>query len=201
MQQKGFIFIPDISGFTNFVNAVELQHSRHIIQELLEIILNTNQMGLKISEVEGDAVLFYQLGEMPDLKIVSDQVQRMFLSFHKHLLQYENRRTCYCDACISAINLSLKFITHYGEFTEYKIGDFTKLIGKDIIIAHQLLKNDISNHEYWLISAGLSEEKPREFTTWMQWDYGSKQLERSEVFFHFTQLGLLKRPVNELTSD
>lgn len=201
MQQSGFIFIPDISGFTNFVNAVELQHSRHVIQELLEIILTTNQMGLKISEVEGDAVLFYQLGEMPDLNLVSDQVERMFLSFHEHLLQYDNKRTCHCDACISAINLSLKFIAHYGEFTEYNIGNFTKLIGKDIIVAHQLLKNNIPNHEYWLLSSSLSEEKPRVFTPGMQWVYGSKQLDQSEVFFHFTQLSVLKRPPYLLTND
>jgi len=193
MQKKGFIFIPDISGFTNFVNSVELDHGRHVIKELLETVIDANEMDLKISEIEGDAILFYQLGEVPDLEIVYGQVERMFLSFHKHLLQYEKNRTCYCNACISAINLSLKIISHYGEFTEYNIGDFKKLIGKDVIIAHQLLKNDIINHEYWLLSSSLSEKLPQIFKPWMQWELGSKKVDQHEVVFHFTQLSQLKK--------
>jgi hypothetical protein len=47
-----------------------------------------------------------------------------------------------------------------GKFKEYEIRNFRKLIGKDAIIAHQLLKNDIINHEYWLISSSLSEKPP-----------------------------------------
>ncbi|MFC2085655.1 hypothetical protein ACFLRO_00420 [Bacteroidota bacterium] len=34
--QPGLLFVPDISGFTQFVKATEISHSRHIIQELLE---------------------------------------------------------------------------------------------------------------------------------------------------------------------
>ena len=194
MKNRGLIFIPDISGFTHFVNSVELEHSRHIIQELLEIILNANQMGLNVSEVEGDAILFYKFGESPDLSVTYKQVEKMFLAFHKHLEFYESRRTCHCNACISAIHLSLKIISHYGEFAEYRIKDFLKLIGKDIIVAHRLLKNDIQQHEYWLITNKLSAGKaPDNFTPWMKWNQGNKRVEEGEIFFHFTQLSELKR--------
>ena len=192
MENKGLIFIPDISGFTHFVNNVELEHSQHIIHELLEVILDANQLDLNVSEIEGDAILFYKFGELPDLDLAYQQVEKMFLSFHKHLQWYESMRTCHCNACISAIKLTLKVITHYGEFKEYKIRNYRKLIGKDIIIAHQLLKNDISNHEYWLITSSLSEKIPNIFRPWMQWSHGSKQVNQAEVFFHFAQLGPLK---------
>ena len=33
MENRGLLFIPDISGFSRFVNAVELEHSRFIIQQ------------------------------------------------------------------------------------------------------------------------------------------------------------------------
>ena len=56
MDDKGLIFIPDISGFTRFVNETDIQHSRLIISELLNILVNCNEMGLEISEVEGDAL-------------------------------------------------------------------------------------------------------------------------------------------------
>ena len=192
MENKGLIFIPDISGFTHFVNNVEIDHSQHIIHELLEVILDANQMDLDVSEIEGDAILFYKFGESPDLSLAYEQVERMFLSFHKHLEWYESKRTCHCNACISVINLTLKVITHYGEFKEYKIRNFRKLIGKDIIVAHQLLKNDISSHEYWLISNSLSEKIPNMFKPWMKWNYGSKQVDQTEIFFHFAQLKPLK---------
>ena len=143
MDNKGLIFIPDISGFTRFVNEVEIDHSRQIIQELLEVIINSNKIGLEISEIEGDAILFYKYGNMPDLKDVYDQVEKMFCEFHKHLRAYDHRRFCQCKACVGAVDLTLKVISHYGEFTGYNVKTFNKLIGKDIIVAHQLLKNDI----------------------------------------------------------
>jgi hypothetical protein len=43
MQTRGLIFIPDISGFTRFVNEVEIEHSRLIIQELLEILVDAQE--------------------------------------------------------------------------------------------------------------------------------------------------------------
>jgi hypothetical protein len=65
MNTKGLIFIPDISGFTRFVNEVEIDHSRHIIQELLEVIINSNKIGLEVSEIEGDAILFINMAIAP----------------------------------------------------------------------------------------------------------------------------------------
>ena len=78
MENRGLLFIPDISGFTRFVTEMEIDHSRHIIQELLEILINANSTGLEISEIEGDAILFYKYGEPPDLKTIYGQVERMF---------------------------------------------------------------------------------------------------------------------------
>jgi len=193
MKNSGLIFIPDISGFTQFVTSVDLIHSQHIIQELLEVILDANEMDLNVSEVEGDAILFYKLGESPDLDVTYKQVEKMFLSFHKHLKLYESRRTCHCNACMSIIHLSLKIITHYGEFTEYRIKNFFKLIGKGVIIAHQLLKNDIPQHEYWLITDTLAGGKPPgKFTPLINWDHGTKRVYENEITFHFAQLSHLK---------
>jgi Protein of unknown function (DUF2652) len=193
MDNKGLLFIPDISGFTNFVTNTEIEHSRHIIQELLELLIDSNQLGLEISEVEGDAILFYKFGEIPELNAIYKQVEKMFSSFHEHLKMYENHRTCHCRACVSVINLTLKVITHYGEFTGYKVKNFNKLIGKDVIVAHQLLKNDIEHHEYWLVTKSLmKDEPPAEFREWMKWDTSAKKTENGEVPFLYTQLSELK---------
>lgn len=202
MQTKGLVFIPDISGFTRFVHETEIDHSRIIIQELLELLINANKIGLEVSEIEGDAILFYRYGDIPDLKELYSQVEDMFREFHRYLAIYDANRFCQCKACMSAINLSLKIITHYGEFTEYNVKNFSKLIGKDIIVAHQLLKNDIEQHEYWLLTQNLiAEKQPAPFTQWMRWNSSVKEIEGGKISFHYTQLSNLKKellPVSQL---
>ena len=192
MEHKGLLFIPDISGFSRFVTETEIGHSRLIIQELLEILINANEIGLEISEIEGDAILFYKFGEAPPLEVLYRQVERMFCAFHESLLVYDMHRYCQCKACMSAKALTLKVITHYGEFTGYNVKSFQKLIGKDIIVAHQLLKNDIPDHEYWIITPNLSEH-PLMMTQWMRWDASVKHTETGNISFHYTHLGNLRR--------
>ncbi len=195
MENKGLLVIPDMSGFTRFVNDSEITHSRLIIQELLETLINANQMGLQVSEIEGDAILFYKFGDSPNLAEVYQQVEKMFCDFHRQLIAYEQRRFCQCKACSTAINLTLKVISHYGEFAGYNVKNFNKLIGKDIIVAHQLLKNDIEHHEYWLVSKKLLPEHPPGFKQWMQWNISTKQTETGEIPFHYTQLSQLKKEI------
>src|SRR6266498_820726 len=197
MENRGLLFIPDISGFTRFVTEMEIDHSRHIIEELLELLINANSIGLEISEIEGDAILFYKYGEAPDLKTLYSQVEKMFCEFHRHIASYEYRRLCLCKACRSAIDLSLKVITHYGEFTGYNVRNFNKLIGKDVIVAHQLLKNNIDQHEYWLVTDdALRDHSPATLAEWMKWHSSAKETERGEIPFHYTQLGELKNNIS-----
>jgi hypothetical protein len=199
MENKGLLFIPDISGFTRFVNNIEIEHSRHIIQQLLEVLINANQSGLEISEIEGDAILFYKFGEPLELPALYKQVEAMFRAFHQHIVSYNQRRICQCKACISAVNLTLKVITHYGEFATYQVKQFSKLIGKDVIVAHQLLKNDIEQHEYWLVTNGLLHgQQPGNLEDWMEWKSSAKETENGAIPFVYTQLTELK---NELPDE
>ena len=173
MKNKGLVFIPDISGYSRFVNETEIEHSHIIIQELLEVIIEANHIGLVVSEIEGDAVLFYKFGEPPSLATLYKQVENMFCMFHRRLIAQQLRRTCQCDACITAVNLTLKVITHYGEFKEYAVANFKQLIGKDIILAHQLLKNDIEHHEYWLVTQSLLQDlRPTELCGLDEMEFG-----------------------------
>jgi hypothetical protein len=198
MDNRGLLFIPDISGFTKFVTETEIEHSRLIIQELLEVLINSNEIGLQISEIEGDAILFYRFGNPPSLEEIYSQVEKMFCAFHRSIIAYDHRRYCLCKACNSANDLTLKVITHYGEFTGYSVQNFHKLIGKDIIIAHQLLKNDISNHEYWLVTNNLlPEEQPSDIKKWMEWNSSMKETENGSIRFHFTGLSPLRNEIGE----
>jgi uncharacterized protein DUF2652 len=156
--QPTLIFIPDISGFTRFVHTTEISHSQHIIEELLESIIDGNTIGLEVSEIEGDAVLFFRMGDAPSAKELLDQIQAMYTSFHSHLKRYESQRICQCGACGSAHDLQLKFVIHYGVISRNQVKTFSKLFGKDLIVAHRLLKNKIDLEEYALFTRDLMDK-------------------------------------------
>ncbi|MBA4057781.1 MAG: DUF2652 domain-containing protein [Marivirga sp.] len=196
MTNKGLLFIPDISGFTRFITETEIEHSRVIIQELLELLINANEIGLEVSEIEGDAILFYKYGECPDVETLYRQVAAMFCAFHRHIGAYDQRRFCQCEACNSVFKLSLKVITHYGEFTGYNVKNFNKLIGRDVIVAHQLLKNDIDQHEYWLVTNELSPGDPQpNLPTWISWSNSVRQTESGAIPFKYALLSDLRNGI------
>jgi len=166
-QKPAFIFIPDISGFSEFVYETEIEHSRHIISELINLIIASNELDMEVIEIEGDAILFYK-EQVPHFKRILQQASKMFIDFHHHLRKYETLRICQCGACSSAANLSLKFIAHSGNITTIDVGNLKKLHGKDVVIAHKLLKNSIPDHEYLLITGEIPESPTisEEGTTW-----------------------------------
>jgi hypothetical protein len=123
-------------------------------------------------------------------------VEQTFCDFHRHILAYDIRRICQCTACKSAVELTLKVISHYGEFTDYNVKNFRKLIGKDVIVAHQLLKNDIAHHEYWLVTEDLAQNlQIADLPDWLNWNNSSKQTESGRVDFKYTQLSPLRNEI------
>src|SRR5262252_3558315 len=132
--QPAFMFMPDISGFTQFVNETEIFHSQQIVQELLETLIECNQIGLQVQEIEGDAIFFYKLGDKPDMTTLPKQVEIMFTAFHQHIRLYDQQRICPCQACQSAVKLTLKVVSHYGEVTSMAVKDHKGLFGRDVIL-------------------------------------------------------------------
>lgn len=195
------IFIPDISGFTKFVNNTDIHHAKHIIEELLEVLIDANEMGLELSEIEGDALLFFRKGKAPTAAELLAQIQRMYTKFHSHLKKYETHRICSCGACCSAIDLQLKFIAHYGEVADKQVKDRTKLFGKDVIVAHRLLKNEVDSDEYGLFSNNLV----RACSTWLKlpevaWDEvynGESSYDFGSAKYCYLQLSALEEHIPE----
>jgi hypothetical protein len=185
MENTALIFIPDISGYTEFVTQTEIKHSNHIISELLEVILNANQIKLEVSEIEGDAVLFYRKGDPPKLEELISQVKRMFIDFHTHLKIIQRDNVCQCGACRTATNLSLKFIAHYGVLQETVIQNFVKIMGSDVILAHRLLKNTIDEKEYMLATDYYLSTQDNNSGTLENW---VNFLEKSESFNNFPEI-------------
>lgn len=149
--QKALYFMPDISGFTNFVNNTELEHSIHIISELLELLIDNASLDLELVEVEGDA-LFMFTSKIPDYGQLLELTTTMLENFHKHTKSYESKRICNCGSCRTTTNLELKFLVHYGDLSFIKVKSFVKPYGRDVIKIHRLLKNQVPVNEYILFT-------------------------------------------------
>jgi hypothetical protein len=142
---KGLIFIPDITGFTDFVRETDMNLGAAVMHELLSEIIDSNQLDLDISEIEGDAVLFYKIGQPIPLSQIFVAFNNMYEAFNKKYRELSARYKI-------NLNLSLKFILHYGEMSVYYIKGFKKLYGQTIIESHRLLKNGSGNSDYILIT-------------------------------------------------
>jgi len=182
MENQALIFIPDISGFTKFVTKCEIDHSNHIISNLINIILNSNLLELKLSEIEGDAVLFYFKGTPPKIEEIIQQSKRTFIDFHTNLKAMETDFFCKCGSCTTASDLTLKFIAHYGVCKEVLIHNSTKLIGSDVILAHRLLKNNVPEREYILLSEKYLKSQQSELTIEEDWIDMKSNIENFEDF-------------------
>lgn len=151
--------IPDISGFTEFMSETDFELSSKVIPSLLNNIIYSNNIGLKISEIEGDAVLFFKQGPLPTFAELMKQCRHFYTEFYRQLAQLREQYASSDEAHKIPEILGLKIVLHYGkEVAPVKVGARIKLLGEDLIVAHRLLKNDIPLDEYLLLSESLTQE-------------------------------------------
>jgi Protein of unknown function (DUF2652) len=185
------ILIPDISGFTEFLTHTDIKHSSHIVNELLECIITNNNLGFHLSEVEGDAVLFYKKGDIIPKKALIEQCVEMYQRFHQQIKIIERDSVCRCGACTMVSNLTLKFVAHFGEIEEIKISNFLKATGADMIVAHRLLKNSIEKHEYLLLSKPIAQFSSNGI---LQWTKGCEEYPSiGKVEYEYAYLDVFKQ--------
>ncbi len=142
--EDGVLVLADISGFTAFVTATELEHGPPIIAELLGEVMRQLSPPLEIQEVEGDAV--FALG--PDRVLVPpamllDVLEDAFVGFRNRQRAMQADESCACNACRSVSSLDLKIIAHHGRFLRQVVGGRGQVAGTDVILAHRLLKNGL----------------------------------------------------------
>jgi len=142
---KGTIFIPDMNGFTNFVNNINIDLGVSIIQELLNEIIINNPLQLELSEIEGDAILYYKEGNPFCLDEIFDAFKKISEAFDNKYCLLKSKYNLDMD-------LSLKYIVHYGNINVYGINGFKQLYGEAVIESHRLLKNGANSSNYILIT-------------------------------------------------
>lgn len=155
----GPLVLADISGYTKFIAATELEHSDVLVRRMLSTIVASLKGHLEMAQLEGDAVFFVGAGVAPEL---IQWLEGSYLTFHRRMGTFLARRQCSCDACARAPELTLKFIAHYGRYSRQRIGETGQVHGVDVIVPHRLAKNSVPSHEYILATRDLLERLPEE---------------------------------------
>ncbi|HEV8670655.1 MAG TPA: DUF2652 domain-containing protein [Candidatus Limnocylindria bacterium] len=154
-QTTGYIAIADISGYTTFVADTEIEHSREILAELLEVTSRELERHLRLSRVQGDALIC--VGEEDE---VIPCLEDAFLSFHRRVRSMVAATTCPCNACRSVPSLTLKFVAQHGTYSTVNVRGTVDLVGADVNIAFRLLKNHVPSHEYILATNSVLQRLP-----------------------------------------
>ena len=150
--QDGILVLADISGFTAFVTATELEHGPQIIKALLEAVMRRLSPPLEIQEVEGDAV--FALGPDGALAAPSrllEVFEAAFGAFKTVQRELAADESCSCGACRSVESLDLKIVAHRGRFLRHAVGGRSQVAGPDVILAHRLLKNGVTGSRAYVL--------------------------------------------------
>ena len=156
--ESGFLVLADISGFTAFVTATELEHGAEVTGVLLDGVMEALAPPCEIQELEGDAVfaLASDDAEAADRTLL-EAFNRAFAVFSERQRDIAQDTSCSCRACRGVLCLSLKLIVHHGSFMRQVVRGKSRVAGPDIILAHRFLKNDVEPSTYVLFTGPAVE--------------------------------------------
>jgi len=148
--------IADISGYTQFVSGVELEHAQDIIADIMDTLVRALRPPFRLAKFEGDAAFVYALADKVDGSALQDSIEQAYFAFRKRLRSIKQASNCECQACSRMQSLDVKFVVHHGQFIRQKMSGREELAGRDVILVHRLLKNDVGKtfgpHAYALYS-------------------------------------------------
>jgi hypothetical protein len=143
--ETGCLIIADISGYTKYLTGVELDHSTDILADLINTIVDQMRGVFTLAKLEGDAIFAYaadpkDIEEGPTLVTT---IEGTYFAFRHRQAVIDRATSCTCDACSRIPTLNLKFVVHHGSYVIHEVAGSKELVGKDVIVAHRLLKNEI----------------------------------------------------------
>jgi class 3 adenylate cyclase len=124
--RRGCLVLADISGYTRYLNQVELEHSHDVLADLLGVAAKELQAVGSLSKLEGDAIF------VCDEEGTTDG-ERLLAGID----------AAYFAACSRIPALDLKLIAHHGSFVRHVVAGSTEIVGPDVIVVHRLLKNSV----------------------------------------------------------
>lgn len=142
---QGCLLLADISGYSKYLAAVELEHSHDILADLLTTVVTQLSGPFQLAKLEGDAVFCYKVRSADSARLeLVRVVEDCYFAFQRRLRNISHLSTCDCNACVSVPRLTLKFVVHDGRFVLHQVVGRPELVGADVIVAHRMLKNNVT---------------------------------------------------------
>jgi hypothetical protein len=143
--KQGYFLIADITGYTQYLSASELDHAQQTLTALLNLLIQHTKPPLIISRLAGDAVISYGLREgFLQGQVFVEMIEDTYVSFRRLLELMVRNTTCQCNACRNIGSLDLKFFVHYGDFAVQRLDAHDELVGSDVNMIHRLTKNHVT---------------------------------------------------------
>lgn len=142
---RGCLTIADVTGYTDYLSQVELEHAQDVLADLTETIVVHLTPTLRLAKLEGDAAFTYALETEIEASMLLDTVEETYFAFRSRVRDIDQATSCECNACQLIPQLNLKFVVHHGEFVRHQVAGGEELAGRDVILVHRLLKNTVSD--------------------------------------------------------
>ena len=139
------LLIADISGYTSYLAGVELDHAQDILADLVGTVVTTLRPTFQLAKLEGDAAFMSAPAADIDGSLLLDTIERCYFGFRRRRRDVRQATSCACNACIRIPDLNLKFVAHVGPVVRQQMAGLDELIGRDVIVAHRLLKNTVTD--------------------------------------------------------
>jgi hypothetical protein len=142
--QPTTFLIADISGYTGYLADVELDHAQDILADLIGAVVTALRPNFRLAKLEGDAAFTFATAEKVDGSMLLDTIERCYFGFRRRRRDVRQATSCECNACVQIPDLDLKFVVHHGAAILQKVAGRQELLGSDVIVAHRLLKNEVT---------------------------------------------------------
>jgi hypothetical protein len=148
--RRGFLSLADISGYTSYLAASELEHAQSVLAELLQLLIDELTPTMTLCEVEGDAIYTYAWEErFTRGETLLELIESIYVRFRDRVDGIRRLTTCQCNACRLIPNLDLKFITHHGAFILQRLAGTEKPVGSSVNMLHRLAKSHVTEETGW----------------------------------------------------
>jgi uncharacterized protein YndB with AHSA1/START domain len=139
------LVIADISGYTSYLAGVELDHAQDILADLTDAVVRALRPTFRLAKLEGDAAFAYVVTDVIDGSILQDTIEHCYIAFRRRLRDIGQASQCDCNACTYIPRLDLKFVVHHGLIARQRMAGREELVGRDVIVVHRLLKNNVAS--------------------------------------------------------
>ena len=154
--ERGYLLLADLSGYTAYLAESEPEHGPMIAGDFIETVVGQLRGAFRLEKLEGDAAFLWAPVDRVSGATLLDAVDAAYFGFQRRLQSVSQATACSCEACTRMPQLDLKFVVHLGDVLRQHIAGREELAGRDVIIAHRLLKGSsverVGAHSYLLLT-------------------------------------------------